>query len=121
MNLTLQVMAKAVAATGFGAEPLEKVFRLMGLLDALNSHPFLKPRIALKGGTALNLFHFEVPRLSVDIDLNYIVAVDRERMTKWVQHNLDHQDRHGYGIFCANLKENDELVGVLGLHHVQVD
>jgi predicted nucleotidyltransferase component of viral defense system len=80
MNLTPQTMAKEVSATGFGAEPLEKVFRLMALLDALNSHPFLKPRIALKGGTALNLFHFEVPRLSVDIDLNYIGAKDRETM-----------------------------------------
>ena len=64
MNLTPQAMAKEVAQTGFGAEPLEKVFRLMALLDALGSHPFLKPRIALKGGTALNLFHFQVPRLS---------------------------------------------------------
>lgn len=80
MNLTPQAMAKEVAATGFGAEPLEKVFRLMALLDALGSHPFLKPRIALKGGTALNLFHFEVPRLSMDIDLNYIGAVERETM-----------------------------------------
>jgi predicted nucleotidyltransferase component of viral defense system len=80
MNLTPQAMVKAVSATGFGAEALEKVFRLMALLDALNSHPFLKPRIALKGGTALNLFHFEVPRLSVDIDLNYIGAKDRETM-----------------------------------------
>jgi hypothetical protein len=34
----------------------------------------------LKGGTALNLFRFEVPRLSVDIDLNYVGAVDRETM-----------------------------------------
>jgi predicted nucleotidyltransferase component of viral defense system len=80
MNLTPQAMAREVAATGFGAEPLEKVFRLMALLDALNSHPFLKTRIALKGGTALNLFHFDVPRLSVDIDLNYIGAADRETM-----------------------------------------
>ena len=80
MNLTPQALAKEVAATGFGAEPLEKVFRLMALLDALNSHPFLKTRIALKGGTALNLFHFEVPRLSVDVDLNYIGAVDRDTM-----------------------------------------
>jgi predicted nucleotidyltransferase component of viral defense system len=80
MNLTPQALAKEVAATGFGAGPLEKVFQLMALLDALSSHPFLKPRIALKGGTALNLFHFEVPRLSVDIDLNYIGAVDRETM-----------------------------------------
>jgi predicted nucleotidyltransferase component of viral defense system len=52
----------------------------MALLDALNSHPFLKTRIALKGGTALNLFHFEVPRLSVDIDLNYVGPADREAM-----------------------------------------
>ncbi|MBE3135182.1 MAG: nucleotidyl transferase AbiEii/AbiGii toxin family protein, partial [Acidobacteria bacterium] len=80
MNLTPQAMAREAAATGFGAELLEKVFRLMALLDALNSHPFLKTRIALKGGTALNLFHFDVPRLSVDIDLNYLGAVDRDTM-----------------------------------------
>jgi hypothetical protein len=34
----------------------------------------------LKGGTALNLFLFDVPRLSVDIDLNFIGAVDRDGM-----------------------------------------
>ncbi len=61
-------------------ETLEKVIRLLGLLNALRSHPFLKGRIALKGGTALNLFVFDVPRLSVDIDLNYIGARDRDTM-----------------------------------------
>jgi len=70
MNSTPDALAHEVAATGFHAEPLEKVLRLMALLDALSSHPFLKARIALKGGTALNLFHFDVPRLSVDLDLN---------------------------------------------------
>jgi hypothetical protein len=80
MNLTPQGLARQVAATGFGAGPLETVFRLMALLDALTSHPFLRSRIALKGGTALNLFHFNVPRLSVDVDLNYIGAVDRDAM-----------------------------------------
>ena len=49
-------------------------------LEALRSHPFLKERIALKGGTALNLFIFDVPRLSVDIDLNYIGPADRVTM-----------------------------------------
>ncbi|HWO21693.1 MAG TPA: nucleotidyl transferase AbiEii/AbiGii toxin family protein [Kofleriaceae bacterium] len=43
------------------------MFRLMGLLDALSSHPFLKTRIVLKGGTGLNLFREGVPRLSMDI------------------------------------------------------
>lgn len=80
MNLTPQSLAREAAATGFGAEPLEKVFRLIALLDALNSHPYLKTRIALKGGTAINLFHFAVPRLSVDIDLNYVGSADRETM-----------------------------------------
>lgn len=37
--------------------------------------------LVLKGGTALNLFYFEqLPRLSVDIDFNYIGALSREKM-----------------------------------------
>lgn len=49
------------------------------------------------------------------------VPFDREKMRKWVQRNLDHQDRYGYGIFSVTLKENGELVGALGLHHVEAD
>jgi predicted nucleotidyltransferase component of viral defense system len=64
----------------FQAEPLEKVRHLLELLASLCSHPFLKERIALKGGTALNLFVFQLPRLSVDIDLNYIGSKNREIM-----------------------------------------
>lgn len=67
-------------ATGFRSEALEKVLRLLELLEGFRSHPFLKSRVALKGGTALNLFVFDVPRLSVDIDLNYTGAADRDVM-----------------------------------------
>jgi len=80
MRLTANELAREAAATGFQTEPLEKVLLLLELLEAIRSHPFLKERVALKGGTALNLFRFDVPRLSVDIDLNYIGAVDREGM-----------------------------------------
>jgi len=59
---------------------VEKVLHLLNLLNALNSHPFLKGKWVLKGGTALNMFIFDLPRLSVDIDLNYIGALDREEM-----------------------------------------
>ena len=76
----LEDLQRQAAATGFQTETLEKAIRLLSLLDALRSHPFLKTRFALKGGTALNLFVFEVPRLSVDIDLNYIGGADREVM-----------------------------------------
>jgi len=80
LNLTLPDLTAEVAATGFPAETLEKSIRLVSLLNSFRSHPFLKTRIALKGGTALNLFIFDVPRLSVDVDLNYIGAPDRETM-----------------------------------------
>jgi predicted nucleotidyltransferase component of viral defense system len=80
MTLARQALEREAAATGFPAEALEKVIWLLRLLDALRSHPFLKGRIALKGGTALNLFVFDVPRLSVDIDLNYVGARDRDVM-----------------------------------------
>lgn len=52
MNLTPEELSREVASTGFAAEALEKIFQLMALLDALGSHPFLKTRLALKGGTA---------------------------------------------------------------------
>ncbi len=80
MNLLLADLQREAAATGFPAEMLEKTLRLLSLLDALRSHPFLRTRVALKGGTALNLFVADVPRLSVDADLNYIGAVNREQM-----------------------------------------
>jgi predicted nucleotidyltransferase component of viral defense system len=80
VRLALEDLQREAAATGFQAETLEKAIRLLGLLETLRSHPYLRTRLALKGGTALNLFVFEVPRLSVDIDLNYVGALDREVM-----------------------------------------
>jgi Nucleotidyl transferase AbiEii toxin, Type IV TA system len=35
---------------------------------------------ALKGGTAINLFLRDMPRLSVDIDLTYLPVADRESL-----------------------------------------
>ncbi len=68
--------------TGFKAELVEKVLHLFNLLNKLNSHPFLKGKWGLKGGTALNMFLLDLPRISVDIDLNYIGARDRAAMLK---------------------------------------
>jgi predicted nucleotidyltransferase component of viral defense system len=59
---------------------IEKVLHLINLLDKLNHHPMLKGKWVLKGGTALNLFVFDLPRLSVDIDLNYVGELKREAM-----------------------------------------
>ena len=80
MRISAEQLAAAAEATGFRADMLERVAQLLGLLDAMQRHPFLRGKLALKGGTALNLFVFDLPRLSVDIDLNYVGAESREAM-----------------------------------------
>lgn len=78
MMLSKEKLLAQASATGFRPEMLEKSLHLLSLLENISSHPFLKGRLALKGGTALNLFILDVPRLSVDIDLNYVGARDPE-------------------------------------------
>jgi predicted nucleotidyltransferase component of viral defense system len=78
--LSREQLQRAAADGGFQVESYEKVHVLVRLLEAVRTHPFLGPRMALKGGTALNLFVLALPRLSVDIDLNYVGASDRETM-----------------------------------------
>jgi len=60
----------------FPPQTIEKVNRLFDLLQDLDTHPDLRGKWAMHGGTALNLFVFDIPRLSVDIDISYIGSVD---------------------------------------------
>ena len=64
----------------FPDRTLDKVNRLLEVLEELGRHPALKDKLCMHGGTALNLFMLKAPRLSVDIDLSYIGSVDKERM-----------------------------------------
>ena len=80
MRLSRERLQREAATTGFRVEILEKVAHLLELLDGFNRHPYMKGRLALKGGTALNLFVFDAPRLSIDIDVNYVGQLDREAM-----------------------------------------
>ncbi len=45
-------------------------------------------KFALKGGTAINLFVRDMPRLSVDIDLNYLPLDDRKTALKNIHESL---------------------------------
>ena len=76
-RLTLGRMAKEL---GFVRDTLEKVCRLADVLKFMESDELLSEAIALKGGTAINLTIFDLPRLSVDIDLDYCRSIDREKM-----------------------------------------
>jgi len=48
MKPSPEKLAAEAEATGFRVDVLEKVARLLGLLDALRSHPFLEKRLVLK-------------------------------------------------------------------------
>ncbi len=52
MKVSPDTLAANAAATGFRPETLEKAIHLLGLLGAIRSHPFLRGKLALKGGTA---------------------------------------------------------------------
>lgn len=80
MRISIERLQAEAESTGFRPEVLEKVILLLRLLGTIQTHPFLRGKLALKGGTALNLFLFDVPRLSVGIDLNYVGAATREEM-----------------------------------------
>ncbi len=64
----------------FTRDTLEKVIRLVKILDFINSDSELDGKLFLKGGTAINLFVFELPRLSVDIDLDFNGNCSRDEM-----------------------------------------
>lgn len=66
--------------TGFVRDNLEKVYRLTDILIYINTNPNLSEKLVLKGGTAINLTVFDMPRLSVDIDLDFALNCSREEM-----------------------------------------
>ena len=79
---TVQTLQRLAAETGYRLDTLEKVLRLLELLDEIAQDAVLSQRLALKGGTALNVFYLDLDRLSVDIDLNYVGALDLAAMER---------------------------------------
>ena len=81
-NYDIIYLGKKAEELDFIRDTLEKVTRLADILEYLNTNPLLKKGLALKGGTAINLTIFNLPRLSVDIDMDYLITNSREEMLK---------------------------------------
>ena len=91
---------------GFNRDTFEKVLRLRTILDFLNTHEYMREHLLLKGGTAINLTVFNLPRLSVDIDLDFVpnltreeTANERERLTEILKGFMSEQ---GYSLSDAS-------------------
>ena len=81
-NYSKSFLDKVATETGFSRDNLEKVFRLCEILHYLNDNQLYEGFLALKGGTAINLMVFNMPRLSVDIDLDFSKSFSRDEMLK---------------------------------------
>jgi ribosomal-protein-alanine N-acetyltransferase len=49
-----------------------------------------------------------------------LTSFSRQQMEGWVQRNLDHQEKFGYGLFSVILKSSGKLIGDCGLEQMEV-
>ena len=75
-------IGRAAKQHGFVRDTFEKVLRLKEILCYLNEEKYLREHLLLKGGAAINLTVFNLPRLSVDIDMDYTPNDTKEDMLK---------------------------------------
>lgn len=93
IDLSKKNIVKVANETSFIKDNVEKVMRLIDILETLFYSEW-KDKLALKGGTAINLFYRNMPRLSVDIDLDYLgqtkeeAVADKERIRTYLKSAL---------------------------------
>ena len=75
-------IGKQAAELGFIRDTFEKMNRLIDILAFFERDPLLSQYLALKGGTAINLTVLSLPRLSVDIDLDFSINLPLNEMMR---------------------------------------
>lgn len=102
MEFSRQYLTKLAQESNFIKDTLEKVLRLSEILKFLNSDSVFKDKLALKGGTAINLTAVELPRLSVDIDLDFTVNVGKNELAeikeRFKKRLTDYMWQEGYSL-----------------------
>ena len=79
MNYTKLFINELSNKTNFIGYNLEKMVRLLNILEFIFSKSSFANDVVLKGGTAINLVHTDLKRLSVDIDLDYQGSLDKNK------------------------------------------
>lgn len=81
IELTRKQVTAIAEEYSFTATNVEKVIRLCSILDDLSTMESFMGKLALKGGTAINLVLIPgLPRLSVDLDLDLAIDCSKEKM-----------------------------------------
>lgn len=79
MNYSKTYINEISKSTSFIASNVEKVIRLLDVLDFIFNNSSFCDALVLKGGTAINLIYSNLSRLSVDIDLDYHRHLEKEK------------------------------------------
>jgi len=102
-------------------------FRHAQLMLRSLPHVAAEDCFALKGGTAINLFWRDLPRLSVDIDLTYVpveprapatyddLAAARETLIEALRNGLTPDERE----FILSIKDAEPRWGLMGLSGIE--
>ena len=113
MNISKQYLVELSYKTNFIRDNLEKVLRLSEILKFLNNDNIFKNKLALKGGTAINLTAVELPRLSVDIDLDFTENLSKEKIKEtkeiFTKRLLDYMWQENYTLSVSS-KEHYALL-----------
>ena len=72
MRLPRETLFRPSGQIGYRQGILQKVSILLSLLYGVSRNEDLSSRFVLKGGTAINLFFLRIPRLPIDIDIDYL-------------------------------------------------
>jgi RimJ/RimL family protein N-acetyltransferase len=48
-------------------------------------------------------------------------SFSQQQMQNWMDRNLNHQKKYGYGLYSVFLKSNQELIGDCGLEHTEFE
>jgi len=113
MNFSKQYLTELAIKSNFIKDNLEKVLRLAEVLKFLNTDEVLGGNLALKGGTAINFIAVELPRLSVDIDLDFVKNLSKEEVAEtrklFAKRLTDYMWQEGYSLM-QNPREHYALL-----------
>lgn len=93
--------------TQFQPDVIEKAYRLALLLQEINNHPVLNKELVLKGGTVINFIYLPLPRLSVDLDFNFVGGITKEEKDLKREDIKMHLNRI-FDYFKYKIEENNE-------------
>lgn len=106
---------------------LERYRRQVALLLRVLPLVAEEPDFALKGGTAINLFVRDMPRLSVDIDLTYLPVADRATSLAAIDQGMTNiAERIGHALKATQIEpvilqpENIKTKLIVRLDNVQI-